>query len=76
MQLTCCAGTNDNNSNTNLSLFFVGTLFRTKPFPLLKLMHDVQEDIMLKEKIRKLSNEGDSFVQSCYSKGCYTIDSH
>jgi len=33
MQLACCP-------NTNIfSLFFLGTLFRTKLFPLLKLMH-------------------------------------
>jgi len=48
MQLTRFAGIDDNR-NTNISFFFVGTLFRTKLFPLLKLMHDVNEDIMLKE---------------------------
>lgn len=53
MQFICCAGIND-NFREYLSLFFVGTLFRPpKLFPLLKLMHDVHEDIMLKGKLKK-----------------------
>lgn len=50
MHLTYCAGIDDDPNTSIFSLFFVGTLFRTKLFPLLKLMHDVHEDIMLKGK--------------------------